>query len=110
MLNSKTFFIEESIHPLRVDLAAALRLAAKFGWHESLANHFSVATSSDGKKFLMNPKWMHLSAVRASDLLLLDAEDPGVMDQANAPDPSAWAIHGAIHRRLPAARALMQNV
>ncbi len=28
---------------LRVELAAVFRLAAKFGWHESVANHFSAA-------------------------------------------------------------------
>ncbi len=38
---------------LRVDLAAAFRLAVEFGWHEAVANHFSLAVSADGKKFLM---------------------------------------------------------
>jgi len=61
---------------LRIDLAASFRLAAEFGWHEGVANHFSVAVSDDGRKFLMNPKWKHFSTIRASDLLLLDADDP----------------------------------
>ena len=34
---------------LRVDLAAAFRLAAHFDWHEAVANHFSLAVSPDGK-------------------------------------------------------------
>ena len=46
---------------LRVDLAAAFRLAAKNDWHEAVANHFSQAVSNDGKKFLMNPRWRHFS-------------------------------------------------
>jgi hypothetical protein len=37
---------------LRVELAAAFRLAARNGWHEAVANHFSLAVSPDGKKFL----------------------------------------------------------
>ena len=57
---------------LRVDLAAAFRLAYHFNWHESVGNHFSVAASPDGSKFLMNPKWRHFSSIKASDLLLLD--------------------------------------
>ena len=51
----------------RVDLAAAFRLAERFGWHEAVANHFSVAASADGRQFLMNPRWRHFSMIRASE-------------------------------------------
>jgi ribulose-5-phosphate 4-epimerase/fuculose-1-phosphate aldolase len=51
---------------LRVDLAAAFRLAVDFGWHESVANHFSTAVSVDGKQFLLAPRWRHFVAMRAS--------------------------------------------
>ncbi|WP_428646972.1 class II aldolase/adducin family protein [Roseibium sp.] len=91
---------------LREDLAAAFRLAVRFGWHESVGNHFSAAVSEDGSKFLMNPKWRHFSEIRASDLLLLDANDETVMAGEKAPDPSAWCIHGTVHRTNPKARVL----
>src|ERR1700736_4961821 len=52
---------------LRVDLAAAFRLSAELGWHEAVANHFSLAVSADGKQFLMNPKWRHFARIKASD-------------------------------------------
>src|SRR3546814_223127 len=35
---------------LRIDLAAAFRLAVEFGWHESVGNHFSATVSSDGRR------------------------------------------------------------
>jgi ribulose-5-phosphate 4-epimerase/fuculose-1-phosphate aldolase len=92
---------------LRIDLAAAFRLAVMFDWHESVGNHFSAAVSKDGSKFLLNPRWQHFATIRASDLLLLDANDPTVMKSPNAPDPSAWCIHGAIHRARPQARVLL---
>jgi len=92
---------------MRVDLAAAFRLAVHFEWHESVANHFSAAVSADGKSFLLNPRWQHFSTVRASDLLLLHADDEEVMSRADAPDPSAWCIHGSIHARVPHARVLL---
>jgi len=92
---------------LRVDLAAAFRLAVKFDWHESIANHFSAAVSADGKQFLLNPKWKHFSLIKASDLLLLDANDASVMQSADAPDPSAWCIHGAVHAKVPQAKVLL---
>jgi ribulose-5-phosphate 4-epimerase/fuculose-1-phosphate aldolase len=91
---------------LRVDLAAAFRLAANMGWHEAVANHFSVAVSPDGKTFLMNPKWMHFSRIRASDLQLLDSGDRSMMERPDAPDITAWCIHGAMHANLPQARCV----
>lgn len=92
---------------LRVDLAAALRLAAHYDWHESVANHFSAAVSPDGSKFLVNPRWKHFSRAKASELLLVDANDPDTMTRPDAPDPSAWSIHSAIHRRVPHARVVL---
>ncbi|MFN3661506.1 class II aldolase/adducin family protein [Yoonia sp.] len=92
---------------LRLDLAAAFRLCAQMNWHESVGNHFSAAVSADGKRFLMNPKWRHFGSIRASDLLLLDADDTGVMQRANAPDASAWTVHGTIHRLRPELRVLI---
>jgi ribulose-5-phosphate 4-epimerase/fuculose-1-phosphate aldolase len=92
---------------LRVDLAAAFRLAAEMDWHEAVGNHFSLAVSDDGKRFLLNPRWKHFSRIRASDLLLLDADDAATMQRPDAPDPSAWCIHGRIHANLPAARCVL---
>ncbi len=91
----------------RVDLACAFRWAARLGFHESVANHFSLAVSEDGAKFLMNPNGRHFSRVRASELLLLDANDPSCAEGPDAPDDTAWAIHGAMHRNVPKARCIL---
>lgn len=90
----------------RIDLAATFRIVAHLGMHEAVANHFSAAISADGKQFLINPKWKHFSRIRASDLLLLDADDAGSADHPQV-DPTAWSIHGQIHQRLPHARAVL---
>lgn len=92
---------------LRVQLAATFRMVAQLDWHEGVANHFSVAVSEDGQRFLLNPKWRHFASIRASDLLLLDARDDSVMRGAEAPDPTAWSIHGTLHARLPHLRCLL---
>lgn len=92
---------------LRTDLAAAFRIAARLGWHESVGNHFSAAVSADGRRFLLNPKWRHFATIRASDLLLLDVDDSQVMQRPDAPDASAWCIHGAVHAAVPEARVLL---
>ena len=91
----------------RASLAAAFRMAARLNLHESVANHFSCAVSDDGSRFLINPFGRHFSNLRARDLLLLDAHDETTMDGPERPDPTAWAIHGAMHRNHPHARCVM---
>ncbi|MEM1045381.1 MAG: class II aldolase and adducin N-terminal domain-containing protein [Pseudomonadota bacterium] len=91
----------------RVDLAAAFRWAVRLNWHEAVANHFSLAVNESGTQFLMNPNQRHFSLIRASDLLVIDAEDPQTMQQDNAPDPTAWGLHGAIHRNCRHARCAL---
>jgi len=91
----------------RADLAAAFRWAVRWNMHEAVANHFSLAVSDDGATFLVNPNCRHFSRIRASELLLVDANDPTTMDRPDAPDPTAWCIHGAIHRNVPGARCIL---
>lgn len=86
-------------HKERRDLACAFRWAARLGFHEGVANHFSLAVTDSDSRFLINPNLCHFSRIRASDLLLLDPNDSATMEQPNAPDPTAWGLHGALHRR-----------
>ncbi len=91
----------------RADLAAAFRWAARDNMHEAVANHFSLAVNDDGSRFLINPNQMHFSRIRASDLLLLDANDPDTMQREDAPDPTAWGLHASVHRLCPHIKCLM---
>ncbi len=91
----------------RADMAAAFRWTARLNMHESVANHFSLAVNPEGTRFLINPNARHFARIRASDMLELDANDPTTMDQPDAPDPTAWGLHGSIHRACPHARCLM---
>ena len=91
----------------REDLAVAFRWAERLNWHEAVANHFSLAVNDDGTRFLMNPNQAHFSRIKASDLLLLDANDRKTLHQPDAPDPTAWGLHGSLHRRCPHARCVL---
>lgn len=92
----------------RCELAAAFRLAFREGWHEAVANHFSLSVSDDGKVFLINPSGIHFSRVKASDLIVCDVDNPeATLAQDRPPDPTAWGIHGAFHRHQPQARACL---
>jgi ribulose-5-phosphate 4-epimerase/fuculose-1-phosphate aldolase len=91
----------------RVDMAAAFRWTARLNMHEGVANHFSLAVNEDGSRFLINPNQAHFSRIKASDLLLLDANDPQTLERPDAPDPTAWGLHGSIHRHCSHHRCAM---
>ncbi len=90
-------------------LAAAFRWAARLGFNEGVVNHFSLAVSDDGRRFLVNPYGRHWARVRASDLLLVDVDDPGDLVATYRVDPTAFSIHGRIHKALPRARCLLHT-
>jgi len=93
----------------RAEMAAAFRWTAREDMHEGVANHFSMAINDDGSQFLINPK-RHFSIMRASDLWVIDANDPDSAKgdgSGEAPDPTAWGLHASLHRHVPHARCAM---
>jgi ribulose-5-phosphate 4-epimerase/fuculose-1-phosphate aldolase len=79
----------------RVDLAAALRLAARFDLHEGVCNHFSVMLA-DRRTFLLNRYGLHWGEVTASDLLTLDAAGRVLAGEGEYEKTAFW-IHSRIH-------------
>jgi ribulose-5-phosphate 4-epimerase/fuculose-1-phosphate aldolase len=83
---------------LRRDLAAAYRLAARFGWDDTLYTHFSVRlpSSAGQERFLLNPFGLMFDEVRASDLIVVNMQ--GQIVQGNAKfNPAGFTIHSAVH-------------
>ena len=95
------------INQQKTDLAAAFRWAARLNFHEAVANHFSLAVNDDGTRFIMNPNQRHFSLIKASDIIELDAKDPASLTGPDAPDVTAWGLHGGIHRHCSHARCVM---
>ncbi len=93
----------------RIDLAAAFRWAVRLNMHEATANHFSLAVSENGRQFLLNPRGRHFSRLRASELLLLDADNPNTITGENSPDATAWYLHAHLHQHLPQARCILHT-
>lgn len=91
----------------RIDLAAAFRWTVRLNLHEAVSNHFSLAVNPEGTRFLINPNMRHFARITASSLVEIDANDPKTMERPDAPDPTAWGLHGSIHRALPHARCVM---
>ena len=100
--------MNEAIQQARVDLAAALRLAERFGLHEGICNHFSYALPGRDDRFLLNPYGTHWSQVTASGLQLVDGAGQ-VLDGDGEAEVSAFSIHAPIHQRHRRARAVLHT-
>ena len=92
----------------RVDLAAALRLAVRFGLNEGIANHFSFALPGREERYLLNPHGVHWSQVRARDILVVDRHGE-VLDGEGEAERTAVCIHGQVHLRHPRARCVLHT-
>lgn len=102
-----------SLQELRVDLACALRWAARMGLNEGVDNHFSLAVPSEdgqirGDRFLINPYGWHWSEITASSLVLCDGEGT-VLEGDNTVEDTAFYIHSRVHRAAPHAVCVLHT-
>ncbi|MCS5932741.1 class II aldolase/adducin family protein [Klebsiella pneumoniae subsp. pneumoniae] len=83
---------------LRQQLAAAYRLAALFGWEDTLYTHFSVRLPGDGEpRFLINPFGMMFDEVTASNLIASGYAGQGRSGRRARLTRRAFTIHSAVH-------------
>ena len=92
----------------RVDLAAALRWASRLGFGEGVCNHFSMEAPGRAGRFLINPQGLHWSEVTPADLVVVDAYGRKISGLHNV-EPTAFFIHGCIHRGKPAAKCVLHT-
>ena len=90
-------FESDEVGRLRADLAVALRAAAYHGLSEGVCNHFSVELPDGSGRFLLNPRGLLWSEVRADDIVMVDAHGECLAGR-HPVEPTAMFIHGAIHR------------
>lgn len=80
----------------KVDLTAALRLAARMNLNEGVCNHFSMEAPDNPELFLINPQGLHWSEVTPGDIVTVDATG-NVVDGKHKVEPTAFYIHSRIH-------------
>lgn len=97
MQNADAQYASPQIQGLREDLALALRAAAHHGLSEGVCNHFSVTVPGSTDRYLINPRGLHWSEVRADDIVLIDLHGE-VLAGRHRVEPTALFIHGAVHR------------
>jgi ribulose-5-phosphate 4-epimerase/fuculose-1-phosphate aldolase len=65
---------------VRVDLAAAYRLVADYGWDDLVFTHISARVPGPEHHFLINPYGMMFEEITASSLVKVDLDGKIVMD------------------------------
>jgi ribulose-5-phosphate 4-epimerase/fuculose-1-phosphate aldolase len=81
----------------RVDLAAAYRLVALYGWDDLVFTHISARVPGTEHHFLINPYGMMFDEITASSLVKIDLDGKIVMDTAFSVNPAGFTIHSAVH-------------
>jgi ribulose-5-phosphate 4-epimerase/fuculose-1-phosphate aldolase len=92
---------------LRVDLAAAYRLIALYGWDDLIYTHVSAAVPDEPDRFLINPFGLAFDEVCASNLVKIDTEGRIVGNSEHPVNATGFALHAAVHLARPDAVCVM---
>ncbi|HVH37986.1 MAG TPA: class II aldolase/adducin family protein [Sphingomicrobium sp.] len=92
---------------IRVDLAAAYRLVAHYGWDDLIFTHLSARIPGPEHHFLLNPYNLMFEEVTASSLIKVDTSGNPVDPTPFITNPAGFTIHSAIHMARDDAHAVM---
>jgi ribulose-5-phosphate 4-epimerase/fuculose-1-phosphate aldolase len=81
----------------RVNLAAAYRLIALYGWDDLVFTHVSARVPGPEHHFLINPYGMMFDEITASSLIKIDLHGNKVSDSPYDINPAGFTIHSCIH-------------
>lgn len=96
--NSLKQRVSEEEWKIRVDLAAAYRLVASYGWDDMIFTHISARVPGTEDEFLINPFGMMFDEITASSLVKVNGKGEKV-DQSPFPvNPAGFTIHSAVHQ------------
>src|SRR5258707_11712507 len=93
----------------RVDLAAAYRLVALFGWDDLIFTHISARVPGPEHHFLINPYGLMFDEITASSLVKIGLDGKKVMDSSHDINPAGFTIHSAIHAAREDALCVMHT-
>lgn len=82
---------------LRVDLAAAYRLVALYGWSDLVFTHISARVPGPDHHFLINPYGLMFDEITASSLVKVDQACNKIIDSPFPVNPAGFVIHSCIH-------------
>ena len=97
MTNSIKDQVSSEEWEMRVQLAAAYRLVALYGWDDLIFTHISARVAGEGHQFLINPYGFLFDEITASSLVKVDIDGNIISDTPHFINPAGFTIHSAIH-------------
>jgi ribulose-5-phosphate 4-epimerase/fuculose-1-phosphate aldolase len=91
---------------VRVDLAAAYRLAALYNWDDATATHISARIPGE-ETFLLNPHGLFFEEVTASNLIKIDLAGNILSRTDHGINAAGFVVHSAGHEARPDAGCVM---
>jgi ribulose-5-phosphate 4-epimerase/fuculose-1-phosphate aldolase len=92
---------------IRVDLAAAYRLVAYYGWDDLIFTHLSARVPGPEHHFLLNPYNLMFEEVTASSLVKVDMSGNPVEPTPFITNAAGFTIHSALHMAREDAQAVI---
>lgn len=92
---------------VRIDLAAAHRLAAQRGWDDTIYTHLSASVPGEPGHYLINPFGARFDEITASSLVKVDVSGKVVDGSGRSVNPTGFTIHGAVHAARPDAACVI---
>ena len=89
--------VSEAEWNLRVELAAAYRLVALFGWDDLVFTHVTARLPGKHDEFLINPYGMMFEEITASSLIRIDMGGNKLSASPFPVNPAGFIIHSAVH-------------
>jgi ribulose-5-phosphate 4-epimerase/fuculose-1-phosphate aldolase len=99
--NRKPRHIDDAEWDVRVQLAAAYRLAARFQLTDLIYTHLSVRVPGRHDQFLINPHGWFFDEITASCLVKIDTEGSPIDDGRFEVNAAGFTIHSALHQSRP---------
>lgn len=93
----------------RINLAAAYRLVALYGWDDLIFTHISARIPGTEHHFLINPYGMMFEEITASSLVKVDMQGNKLMESPYEINPAGFTIHSAIHASREDAQCVMHT-
>lgn len=91
---------------IRCDMAAMFRAMARLDMNEQIANHCSMMLPGSDNLFLINPRGLHYSEIKASHLIVCDLQGNVVRGDGEL-RKVAFHIHARLHIKHPQARCIL---
>lgn len=89
--------ITEAEQALRVDLAAAYRLAARQGWDDLIYTHITARVPGEDGAFLINPFGLRFDEITASSLVKINIHGQIYGDDDVEVNAIGFRIHATVH-------------